>query len=255
MTNKLTELDARLDRILKESETTESALYDNEAQEEFEKQQLARIEEGYRALNKRLAATNHNRWGYSPAGWLSKNLVSKSMNRTKHGIYSIFPIPCKGPACPYGSMCPALQANIEVVGEPCPIETTKIENLIVSYSNDFKIESSSTTDRVFLQELIQLDLLMDRCQMLMAIDGSPLQEISMGATNDGSIYTQPVVSRYLEAWEKLSKRRQSLLNDMLATRSSRKGIKEDKASDDDLVLKMANQEGFFTVEERPDKFK
>ena len=247
----------RLRRCEENAEELGVLPYRDEEEEEIEEAELERIEAGYAALNRRLAASEKNRWGFSPAGWLSKKLISKHLNSLKTGIYSVFPIPCKGDGCPYGKMCTALKYGMEPpIGEPCVIEVNKIENLIVGYSNDFNIEMGSTTDRVLIQELIQLDLLMDRCQNMMAQDVNILQDITMGMTDTGEVYTQPVVSRYLEAWERMSKRRQSLLNEMLATRKSRKGIKEDTLNEEDILIQVTNmQKDFYEVEERPEKFK
>lgn len=253
----ITELEERLKNTIASAKELETVLYSNEEEEEFQKKEMARIEEGYKALNRKLSSSEKNRWGYSPSGWMSKKLVSKHLNSVKTGLNSVFPIPCKQERCPYGQMCIALQNGIQPpYGEPCVIEVTKIENLIVSYANDFNIDSASTTDRVFIQELIQLDLLMDRCQNLMAQDGSPLQEVIIGSTEDGDTYTQPVVSRYYEAWDKMSRRRQSILDEMMATRKSRKGIKEETMSEEEYMMKFVNADGdFFQVEERPEKFK
>lgn len=253
------DIEKRFKELTESEEDKKNQLY-GEGDDEYEEDQKAldRIAETYKTFNKRLAKTEYNRWGYSPAGYLSKKLVSKHLNSMKHGLFSIFPIPCKQEGCPYGASCIALQNKLEPpLGEPCILEVNKIENLLVRYANDFDLESSSTTDQIFIQELVQLDLMMDRCQNLMAQEASPLQEVTMGVTDDGEIYTQPVVSRYYDAWERMSKRRQSLLNEMMATRHSRKGLKEDTLNEADIILKSVDQNGddFFSVEERPEKFK
>jgi len=247
----------RIEKIANEASALEKSLYVNEEEEHIQEEEMKRIENGYKALSRRLSATEKNRWGYSPAGWMRKKLVSKHLNSLKNGLFSVFPIPCKGENCPYGDSCLALQNNLEPpYGEPCIVEVNKIENLVVSYSTDFHIDTASTTDRVLIQELIQLDILMDRCQNLMARDISPLQEVTMGVTDDGEAYTQPVVSRYYEAWEKMSKRRQSLFNEMLSTRRAKKDLPEPPKDESEILLTVINnQEDFMKVEERPEKFK
>ena len=78
----------------------------------------------------------------------------------------------------------------------------------------------------------------------------------MGITEDGETYTQSVVSRYLDAWERLSKRRQSLLNEMNATRKAKKNEKNDPIDEGDILMKMTSaNKDFFEVEERPEKYK
>lgn len=248
-------LEKRIDNLF--STDTAALLYDPD-QEALEEAEMARIEEGFKALNRKLSATSRiNRWGYSKSGWMSKQAVTNVMNRITSGMYAVFPIPCKQGSCPYAESCLAMQNNMQPnYGEPCVIETAKIERAITEYSRQFDIKSSSPTDRVLIQELISLDLIMDRCQILMSQDsGNPLQEVTMGVTEDGDVYTQPVISRYLEAWEKMSRRRQQLLSEMMATRKSRKGIQEEPPDYDREVITMTQSEDFFKVEERPDKFK
>lgn len=254
----LTELDERISNLIASQEDVERVLYESPEEEERQQAVMANIEEGYKALSRRISSSEKNRWGYSPAGWLSKKLISKHLNSMKNGLFSVFPIPCKGgQGCPYGESCIAAQYGMEPpIGEPCVIEVTKIENLIVSYSNDFNLQTASTTDRVFLQELIQIDLIMDRCQVMMAQEGKVLQDVTMGITEDGETYTQSVVSRYLDAWERLSKRRQSLLNEMNATRKAKKNEKNDPIDEADILMKMTSaNKDFFEVEQRPEKYR
>lgn len=253
-----TELDQKLNSILACAGVLEDKLY-GENEEEAQKlaTDIARIEQGYKALNTRLSATAVNRWGYSKAGWLSKQLISKHLNSLKNGLFSIYPLPCKQEGCPYGSSCIALKNGLQPpIGEPCPIEVNTIENLVVQYSVDFKLDTASPTDRLLLQELVQTTLLMDRCQCLMSEEGDILQQVASGSTQQGEIYTQPVVSRYLEAWERLSKRRQAIMDEMLVTRKSRKGIKEDPVDESNLIYDIVGRDkNFFEVEKRPDQFK
>ena len=254
----LTELDQKLNNILSCAGVLEEKLY-GEDEEESKKLEadIARIEQGYKALNTRLSATATNRWGYSKAGWLSKQLISKHLNSLKNGLFSIYPIPCKQEGCPYGSSCIALKNGLQPpYGDPCPLEVNTIENLVVQYSIEFKLDKASTTDRLLLQELVQTTLLMDRCQCLMAEEGDILQQVASGSTQQGEIYTQPVVSRYLEAWERLSKRRQAIMDEMMATRKSRKDIKEQPLNEEDIIYNVVGRsDNFFEVEQRPDEFK
>lgn len=257
--NKITEtsLKDRIKRALENAKAVGNDLYDDDKETEIQLSELERIEEGFRAFNKKLVASEKNRWGYSPSGYMSKALVSKHLNSVKTGLYSIYPIPCKQGKCPYGSSCIALQNNIQPpYGEPCVLETNRIENLIIEYSQQFRIDSTSTTDRIQIRELIQLDILMDRCQVLMAQNVDVLQDIAAGMTDSGEVFTQPVVSRYYDAWERMSKRKQSILEDMLATRKSKKGLPPETLDDADIILNtIGNTDDFMKVEERPEKFK
>ena len=97
---------------------------------------------------------------------------------------------------------------------------------------------------------------MYRCQILLAQQGDVLQDVTIGISDTGEEVKQKAVSKYLDAYERCSKRRQSLLNEMMGTRHSRKGLKEQPINEDEIILKMVNaNEDFDKVEERPDKFK
>lgn len=249
-------LQERIRRVLDNARELGNDLYGTEEENQLQLSEMDRIEEGFKAFNKKLVATQANRWGYSPSGYMSKSLISKHLNSVKNGLYSIYPIPCKQGGCPYGASCIALQNNIEPpYGEPCVIETTRIEQLIVQYSTQFDFDSASATDRIQIRELVQLDILMDRCQNLMAQDVDILQQVVAGITEKGETFSQPIVSKYYDAWERMSKRKQSLLDDLMGTRKSRKNMPKEVQGDEDILLKFADQDGFMEVEERPEKFK
>ena len=90
---------------------------------------------------------------------------------------------------------------------------------------------------------------------MMAQEGKMLQDVTMGVTEEGEVYTQQVVSRYLDAWEKLSRRRENLFNQMDSTRRAKRGQKADDLDDEDALAKIVDvHEGFFEVEKRPEKF-
>lgn len=247
-------LEERIKNAIKNADELSNNLYGTEQETEFQLQEIERIEEGFKAYSKKLVESGKNMWGYSPSGFMSKKLISKHLNSLKNGLYSIYPIPCKQNGCPYGASCIAFQNNMQPpYGEPCVLETNKIENLIIEYSLQFNLDSSSTTDKIQIRELIQLDILMDRCQCLMAQEGDVIQQIVGGITEKGETYTQPTVSKYYEAWERMSKRRQSLMDDMMATRKAKKGIKADVMSDEEILLKtIASDDNFMSVEEKPD---
>ena len=250
-------LQERIQNALEKANRVSNNLYGTEEEVELQEEEMRRIEEGFKTMSKKLVATDKNRWGYSPSGYMSKALISKHLNSLKNGLYSIYPIPCKKGSCPYGTNCIALQNHIEPpYGEPCVIETNKIEQLIIDYSLQYKPEYSSSTDKVMIRELIQLEILMDRCQNLMAQEASPLQEVIAGIAEDGTPYTQPVVSRYYDAWERMSKRKQSLLNDLEGTRRSKRSKGTEELSDAEIIMSTLGQnEDFMKVEERPERFR
>ena len=86
----LTELDERISNLIASQEDVERVLYESPEEEERQQAAMANIEEGYKALSRRISSSEKNRWGYSPAGWLSKKLISKHLNSMKNGLFSVF---------------------------------------------------------------------------------------------------------------------------------------------------------------------
>ena len=226
--------------------------------EQIEKD-ITRIQENGERLMRMMSLIkkNHNRFFYSPEGLQSKNYVTRFLNSTKTGLYSMYPILCKGAACPYSSGCFALKAGIHPpIGEPCVLETDRIERLIEKYNDDFDFANSSLTDMLAINELVQLDLLIDRCQKLMAQEALPVIEVNIGTTQHGDPITQPTVSKYYEAYERMSKRRSQLVDELNASRKARKKMgDEEKKAPWETVLEMAGQDGFMDEDQKPDKFK
>ena len=221
--------------------------------------ELTRIQENGERLMRMMSLIkgNNNRFFYSPEGLQSKAYVTRFLNSTKTGLHSMYPILCKGGACPYSSSCFALKAGIQPpVGEPCVLETDRIERLIEQYNEDFDFATSSLTDMLAINELVQLDLLIDRCQKLMAQEALPVIEVNIGTNQHGDPITQPAVSKYYEAYERMSKRRSALVDELNASRKARKKMgEEEKKESWEQVLEMAGQDGFMDEDEKPDKFK
>ena len=190
------------------------------------------ITDAHVAEEKRLALENtykHNPWGFSARG-LEAHKAATAMVTTKTGMYARIPLICKGDTCPYAERCAALSYDLAPVGELCPIETSQIEALWSGYASQIDYENASMTDRAYMNEIITLDILMERCKALMAKEGTPVVDVVMGMTDRGDQYSQPIVSKSLEAYQKLAKQRNSAYNAMMMTRYSRRKEKEEDRS-------------------------
>jgi hypothetical protein len=207
-------------------------------------------------LNFENSLKNQNIWGYSEVGLQAKK-AAMSMLSTKHGMYSRVPLTCKGDACPYAESCHLLGYNLAPVGEYCPIETAQIEKRYMEYSIDFGLDESSFTDRNMVAEIINLDIMIERCKALIAKEGVPVVDVIAGLAENGEAYYQPQVSKYWEAYERANKRRNELYQLMMATRRDKKNdVKEEKSIHDILasVIDTENGDGF-VIDERPEEFK
>ena len=198
-------------------------------------------------------ALENNVWGYSRLGIEAKNKAMQMLS-TKTGMYAKIPLYCKGEACPYAATCMMLKYGMAREEELCVVETAEIELRAAAYAMDFDLETSSFTDKAIVSEIINLDIMMERCKALMAAEGSPVIDVVMSVTEDGEPIMGPQVSKAVEAYEKFSNRKEKLYKMMLATRNDKK---VDTVEQDNLMsilnkalVQQENNE--FVIEERPD---
>lgn len=199
-------------------------------------------------------ANVRNLWGHSELGAEAKK-AAMSMLSTKTGMYAKIPIVCKGDSCPYAESCPLLSASLAPLGEACPIEAAQIELRYEGYSKDFDLEYSSFTDKAIVSEIINADIMMERCKALMSKEGVPVVEVVAGISDSGDVYTRPEVSKYWEAYERAQKKRNDAYQLMMATRKDNKKDNNNTQSITDIISAAVKSGEYLEIEERPDKFK
>lgn len=170
-----------------------------------------------------------NLWGHSQTGLEAKR-AAMTMLSTKTGMYAKVPIRCKADSCPYSDSCQLLPYDLAPIGEFCPIETAQIELRFQGYAEDFDIDSSSFTDKCIISEIINCDIMMERCKALMAKEGDPVIQVVAGVSEEGTEYYRPEVSRYWEAYDKAMRRRNENYQLMVATRRDKKSNGEKEVS-------------------------
>jgi len=196
-----------------------------------------------------------NLWGHSEVGLQSKR-AAMTMLSTKTGMYARIPLLCKADSCPYSETCQLLPYDLAPQGEYCPIETAQIEIRAVGYAQDFDLDRASFTDKNLINEIIGLDIMLDRCRALLAKEGTPVLEVVAGISQQGDEIKQPAVSKAWEAYEKMSKKRDASYQLMMATRRDKKDNGENKEkSVTEMIAEAVAQEGFMDVEQRPEHLK
>lgn len=203
-------------------------------------------------LNFERAISQQNIWNHSSLGMEAKR-AAMTMLSTKHGMYARIPLVCKADTCPYSESCQLLAYGLAPQGEYCPIETAQIELRYTGYSNDFNIDESSFTDKNLVSEIINLDIMIERCKALMAKEGVPVVDVVAGISEQGEEFYRPEVSKFFDAYERAAKRRNELYQLMMATRRDKKNdITEEKGIREILAEVIeADANGGFVVEERP----
>lgn len=168
-------------------------------------------------------ASQKNIWGYSSIG-IEARKAAMTMLSTKTGMYSKVPLICKAENCPYCDSCVLLPNGLAPMGEPCPMETAKIEIALRKYIDELDIREDDYTDQNILGEIINLEIMIERCKALMAKEQNPIIEVVTGIGEDGTTYTHPEVSKAFEMYERCQKQHTSLLSLMNATRKDKKGM-------------------------------
>lgn len=192
---------------------------------------LEQINDKEEAVAKREAFEKNiqNMWGYSNTGIEAKK-AAMTMLSTKTGMYAKIPLICKSDNCPYKDSCSLLSYDLAPYGEPCPMETAQIEMSYAGYDKDFDLDNSSFTDHNLVLALINYDIMLERCKALIKQkDGLLIEEVFAGVSDDGEVYNKPEVSKELEVYERIEKKRNDIYNLMLATRKDKK---KDKGDDD-----------------------
>lgn len=193
-----------------------------------------------------------NTWGYSNVGIEAKR-AAMSMLATKTGMYARIPLMCKAESCPYSDSCSLLPYNLAPIGEPCPVETAQIEIRFAGYEKDFNLDNASFTDKNLVAELINHDIMLERCKALITKEGVLVTDVVAGVSENGEEFYRPEVSKHWEAYERIQKKRNEIYQLMMATRRDNKD--KEGSGEDSLTKAMADMFSTdFVVEERPEEY-
>lgn len=177
-----------------------------------------------------------NPWGYSASALESKQ-AAMMMLSTKTGLYSRIPIICKGHDCPYGATCGLLEYGLDTLGERCVMETTMIEQKLTNYTQEFDLDESSYTDWTLVKELINAEIMIERCMALISNEGSAITEEFIGTSEaTGVDYFRKEISKTQELYERNLKIKERLLDQMMATRKAKSKLKGVDEGDEKSIL-------------------
>lgn len=167
--------------------------------------------------------TQQNVWNYGKVGQTALQ-ASMTLLSTKHGMYAKVPLLCKRENCFYKNTCQLIGHDLAPLGQPCPLEAAQIQLRLVEYNKDFDYDASSFTDKNMINEIINLDILLERCKSIMAQEQTLIVDVITGISEDGTEYTHPEISKAYELYEKILEKRNKMYDLMLATRKSKRGL-------------------------------
>lgn len=186
-----------------------------------------------------LSIIKDNPWGFSPRGQTAVQAARRAL-ATKTGMYAKIPLVCKGDACPYADSCSLLPYGLAPEGDYCPVEVAQVEALVQGYYHDFEIDELSFADKSLINEIVFLDIMLERCKALLAKEGTPVSDIVIGMSEAGEEIQQPAVSKAWEAYEKMTKRKDQKLQLLAATRNMRLKLEPDTGDRDSVVELIMN---------------
>ena len=216
-------------------------------------------EKELQALEKRMAFEDMmkqcgNPWGYS-AGALESKKAAMTMLSTKTGLYSRIPIICKGHECPYAGTCGLLEYGLETIGERCVMETTMIEQKLANYTQEFDLDESSYTDWTLVKELINAEIMIERCMAIISHEGTAIEEIFIGSNEStGESFFRKDISKVQDLYERNLKIKERILDQMMATRKAKSKIKgQDESAEKSIFDNIFDMD--FIEDEKPEDLK
>lgn len=166
------------------------------------------------------------KWDNPPAWKLSEKgkeavKVAQSMVSTNHGLYASIPLVCKDDNCSYADTCPLKLYGLSPEGERCPMEIAQLEQLYNRYASELDVDENSEVDRSLLKELIDIEITMDRANAILSRDGSFIQDVAVGVSENGQPITRPEIHKAQEIKDKLSKRKITIMKELNSTRKDK----------------------------------
>lgn len=193
-----------------------------------------------------------NVWGHDKNG-IEALRASMAMLSTKTGMFARIPIYCKGEKCPYSESCGLVQWNIYPKGQACPVEIAMVQQSWEKYWDEFQLTEDDYTDIKLVQEIIKMEVYMERCTGLMSKEASPVQMMVAGVTEDGEPIESPQVAKSVEAYERYSKIRERDYGLLLATRKDKlkKGEDNHEKNIFDVIAEAEQMGDLYDIDQRP----
>lgn len=172
-------------------------------------------------------------WMLSERGRKAIALANK-MNKTTAGLYSSVPMICRGMQCKYHERCPLVRINMAPYGEACAMEASRVTELFDKYIHELRIDPNdpdSFVDLGFVKELIDIDISLERANKAIAVDGDFIKDVVVAVGNDGRALKKPELHQAIILKEKMQKRKDSILKQLIATREGKMAAKQHSSID------------------------
>lgn len=172
------------------------------------------------AINDILVSPNiANMWGI-PAAHIKHTQNAAAIVNTKHGLASGVPIICKDTECPYVATC-RIDPQDRIRNTRCPMEIGALISRFEQLCHEFGIGETDYVDLGQIKELVDLEIMMLRCDNKMAIDASFIETSVKDIAKSGDIIYEDKISLATELKLTIIDKHSKILKDLNGTRSSK----------------------------------
>ena len=144
-----------------------------------------------------------------------------AMRRTTHGFYASVPFLCKASACRFAAVCDPYQQGLVQEGDRCVLEIAEIIERYRGYATELQLQPDSLVDLGLLKDLIDCDIMMERADKQLAVDGRIIEHVVVGVGENGQPIRRPEIHKAIEIKEKMQKRKNEILQLLNATRKDK----------------------------------
>lgn len=142
---------------------------------------------------------------------------------TRHGLLSGIPIICKDLHCPFLQVC-NVDPNNRMLGTRCPQEIGALLTRFEQLCTEFAITPNDYVDLGQIKELVDLEIMMLRCDNKMAMDASFIDKTVKDIAKNGTVLYEDQISKATELKLSLIEKHSKILKDLNGTRSSKKQV-------------------------------
>jgi hypothetical protein len=126
---------------------------------------------------------------------------------------------CSKKKCLYKNRCPMFVNDRCPEGKECIYENKVLMDSMDRYTTDFNIEPDNYAELVMVNELVECELIVHRCNLILSLDHTDMKmESIIGVDDEGQIITKEEISHALTIKERFQARRLVLLQEFTATR-------------------------------------
>lgn len=159
-------------------------------------------------------------WKLSPLA-MSKVRQSALTSNSRYSLLANIPIKCNGDQCPYVGTCPIDILGLPV-GERCPVEIATLLTRFEKYCNELEITDDMPVDMGQVKELIDLEVMILRCDSKMAMNVDFIEDSLVDVTKTGVYIYEKKVTQEAQFKITLYERHSKILKDLNASRASKK---------------------------------